>query len=431
MPEARWSNWSGSVRFRPAAVERPGTLDAVRQAVRRAAAEGWTVRVAGRGHSFTPLVATDGVLLSLEDAPPVLSVDRERREADVPGGIRLRALGEALSAEGLAMENLGDIDAQALAGALATGTHGTGRGLGTLSTQVAGLTLVTADGEVLECSAEREPDVFRAAGVSLGALGVLWRVRLRVVPAYRLRYVRRGMDLEDCLSRLPELAASRHFELYWFPHTGRVDTKAMDVTEEPPSRDGLARFLGDVVLENGAFWLLSEACRLFPRLTAPTSRLAARLVSEGTRVGPSHRVFATPRLVRFQEMEYAVPAERGPDCLREIRRHVAERRLRVHFPVEYRFVKGDDLWLSPAHGRDSVYVAVHQYRGMPHEDYFAGVEAIFRNHGGRPHWGKMHTRTAADLAPLYPRWEAFRDVRRRLDPRGVFLSPYLRTVLGA
>lgn len=426
-----WSNWSGAVRCQPAALERPRTLGEVIAAVGRAAGSGRTLRVAGSGHSFTPLVATDGVLLSLEETSGALSLDGDAMVASVPGGMRLRALGAALFGQGVALANLGDIDAQTLAGALATGTHGTGLGLGTLSTQVTGLTLVSGGGEVVECDAEHETEVFQAARVSLGALGVTWQARVKVVPAYRLRYVRSGLDLEDCLARLPDLSAHRHFEFYWFPHTRRVDAKTMDVTDEAPSADGLGRWLNDVVLENGAFGLLCEACRLAPGLTAPVSRLCSHLVSEGTRVGPSHRIFATPRLVRFLEMEYAVPVESGADCLREIRRYVEEARVRVHFPVEFRLVKGDDVWLSPAYGRDSAYIAVHQYRGMAYAEYFSAVEAIFKNHGGRPHWGKLHTRTAADLAALYPMWERFHAVRRRIDPGGLFVNAHLRALFGA
>jgi len=400
------------------------------EVVQKAAAEGRNIRVVGSGHSFTPLAVTDGVMLSLERATGIVSLNPERHEATVLGGTRLKALGKTLFAEGLAMENLGDIDAQSLAGAVSTGTHGTGGSLGTLSTQLTSLTLVTATGEVVHCSADREPDLFRAARVSLGALGVLWRMQLRLLPAYLLRYTRTSMNLEESLGRLPELMAHRHFELYWFPHTERVDVKVMDPTEEPVSNE-LGRFVNDLLFENGAFWLLSEACRLVPPLCAPASRLCARLVAQGTRVGQSHRIFATPRLVRFNETEYAVPSEQGADCLREIRQYVVGKGVRVHFPVELRFARGDDIWLSPAYCRDTAYIAVHQYRGMPHEEYFAGVEAIFKNHDGRPHWGKLHTRTAADLAALYPMWESFQDVRRRLDPRGIFLNDYLRTLFGA
>jgi len=427
---SEWSNWSGSVRCRPSAVVRPSARAEVAAAVRRAASEGQGIRAAGSGHSFTPLVATSGVLLSLENVSGVEGIGPDGAEATVLAGTRLKALGEELFARGLAMENLGDIDAQTLAGALSTGTHGTGRGLGNLSTQTVALTLVTAGGEIIDCSSRLEADLFQAARVSLGALGILWSARLSLVPAFRLRYVRKSMDLEECLESLAELGGHRHFELYWFPYTARVDTKVMDATDAPPTAGGFGRFLNDVILENGAFWGLSEACRIAPRLTAPVSRLSARLVSEGTRVGPSHRIFATPRLVRFQEMEYAVPAEHGADCLREIRRYVDDKKVPVHFPVEFRFVKGDDIWLSPAYGRDSAYIAVHQYRGMPYQEYFDGVEAIFRNHGGRPHWGKLHTRTATELAPLYPMWDRFHDVRRRVDPRGLFLNEYLRALFG-
>jgi FAD-linked oxidoreductase len=427
-----WTNWSGSVRCRPASIARPRTLDELRRIVTAAAADGATagLRVAGSGHSFTPLAATEGTLVSLEHAAGVVSTDKEARVADVLAGTTLRRLGPELAAAGLAMENLGDIDAQALAGALATGTHGTGAGLGSLSTQIAGLRLVLADGDVLDLSPVGDADLFKAAQVSLGALGVVWQVRLRLVPVFRLRYVRRNMDLEDCLARLPELREHRHFELYWFPFTARAATKTMDETTEPSTAGGFGRWFDDIVLENGAFGLLSEACRLVPSLCAPVSRLSAAVVSEGSRIGASYRVFATPRHVRFQEMEYAVAADRGPDCLREIRRFVDEKKPAVHFPVEFRLVKADDIWLSPAFGRDSVYIAVHMYRGMPYRAYFDGVEAIFRNHGGRPHWGKMHTRTAAELEALYPEWGRFHEVRRRLDPRGVFLNPYLRGLFG-
>jgi FAD-linked oxidoreductase len=425
-----WTNWSGTVSCRPTEFRRPASLEDLRAALADAAARGATVRVVGSGHSFTPLVATDGVLLSLERATGLSGLDAQARTAEVLGGTRLRDLGPLLAARGLAMENLGDIDVQALAGALSTGTHGTGVAFGSLSTQVEGLTLVTANGEVVECGTSRNAEIFKAALVSLGSLGVIWQARLRLVPAYRLRYARKSLDFEECLSRLPELLRHRHFELYWFPHTARVDTKALDQTEEQPTHAGFGRWFNDVVLENGAFGLLSEACRLQPSLSAPVSRLCAALVSEATRTGDSHRVFVTPRLVRFHEMEYAVPAEQGPDCLREIRRFVADEKIAVHFPVELRFVRGDDLWLSPAFGRDSAYIAVHMYRGMPYEAYFAGVEAIFRNHRGRPHWGKLHTRTAAELASLYPEWDRFQAVRQRLDSQGRFLSPYLRSLFG-
>lgn len=429
----RFSNWSGGVEARPAERVEPATLDELRQVVRRSAAAGRTVRVVGAGHSFTPLVATDGTLVSLDRLAGVESADRGALEAVVWAGTRLRDLGEPLAAAGMGLVNQGDIDAQSIAGAIGTGTHGTGITLGSLSTQAVGLTLVTADGELVECSAEREPDVFAAARLSLGALGVVAKVRLRLRPAYTLHEVKRNRDLEECLRDIEALRRDhRHFEFWWFPHTGRVAAKWLDETDAAPYGPGpVKRFLVDLVLENGAFWLLSEACRVAPALCRPVSRLSARLVSEGERVGRSDRIFASPRLVRFNEMEYAVPIEHGPAVIRAIREHVEKQRVAVHFPVEYRHVAKDDVWLSPFHGRDSAVVAVHMYKGMPYERFFAGCEAIFRSHDGRPHWGKLHTLAAADLAPLYPMWDRFQAVRRRLDPKGVFRSPYLERLLGA
>ncbi len=429
---ARFRNWSGLVSCRPAERRSPASLDELRAAVRTAAAAGRTIRVVGAGHSFSPLVATEGTLLSLDRLAGIESVDAQACEAVVWAGTRLRALGGPLAAHGLGLVIQGDIDAQSLAGAIATGTHGSGLTLGSISTQAAGLTLVTAEGDVVDCTAESDPELFVAARLSLGALGVVAKVRLKLRPAYRLHEHKVNMELEACLAELDERRrAHRHFEFFWFPHTDRVATKAMDISDAPEQRSSLVkRVLVDLLLENGAFWLLSEACRVAPPLCRPVSRLAARLVSEGERVDRSDRVFASPRLVRFNEMEYAMPLEQGPDCLREIKAFVERGRIAVHFPMEYRHVAGDDVWLSPFYGRDSAVISVHMYRGMPWEAFFAGAEAIFRNHGGRPHWGKCHTLAAAQLSRLYPMWERFLEIRRRLDPRGVFSNDYSRALFG-
>jgi FAD-linked oxidoreductase len=425
----RFRNWSGLVECTPANWLHARDLGAVVRAVRGAGSG--PLRVAGSGHSFSDLVKTDGTLLQLDPAAAVLDVDPVAREASVWAGATLRQLGPALAAHGLAMENLGDIDAQSLAGAIATGTHGTGITLGNLSSQVVGLTLVSAEGDVIECSETREREVFKAAQVSLGALGVIAQVRLRLLPAYSLHEVKATAGLADTLSRLSELrAANRHFEFFWFPHTDTVQLKRLNPTDRPERGLGPAAFLNVIVLENAAFGLLSAACRVWPALSAPVSRLCARLASGGERVGPSHRIFATPRLVRFQEMEYALPLERGADALGEIRDWYRERRFRNHFPVEFRCVRGDDIPLSPAHGRDSAYIAVHVYRGMEFQRYFDAMEAILRGHGGRPHWGKLHQLSARDLAPLYPQWQDFQQVRKRLDPRGLLSTPYLARILG-
>lgn len=426
-----WRNWSGSVVAHPREVHHPASLEALQEVVRGASARGLGLRVVGSGHSFSPVAATDEVMVSLSRLGGLVQVDRAACEATVWAGTPLHVLGRLLAAEGLAMENLGDIDRQSLGGALSTGTHGTGLTFGNLSTQVRGLTLVTATGELLECSQAQRPELLQAARVSLGSLGVIARVQLRLVPAFRLACTRTAQPLEACLESLLETArAHRHFEFFWFPHTERVSVKTLDATQEPARGHGLGHRAKDLLLENAAFGLLSEAVRRRPALAAGASRLCARLAAEDRSVGASHRVYATPRHVRFQELEYALPLEAGAAALRELSALVVRERLPVHFPVEFRIVRGDDAWLSPMHGRDSAVLSVHQYRDMPREAYFREAEALLRAHGGRPHWGKQHSLDAGALAPLYPRWEDFGRLRRQLDPQGTFLSPYLRRVLG-
>jgi FAD-linked oxidoreductase len=424
----RFRNWSGLVDCRPARVEEPADLAAVARAVRENVSAGRRLRVAGGRHSFTELAATGETLLTL---------DRFRGAEEpveggvwVRGGTRLGELNAALARRGLALENLGDIDRQTVAGAVSTGTHGTGAALGSLSTQVTAVTLVTAAGEVLECSEQEQPEVFRAAQVSLGALGVLARLRLRVVPSFRLSLVRRRLPLEECLAGLAlHRAEHRHFEFFWFPYTDTVQSKALDPT--PDSESGrLARWADEWLAENLGFGLLCRACRLWPGLCRGACRLAARVQSEGRQVHASPRAFCTRRIVRFQEMEYGLPQDRVADVFREVGEWIERHRPAVCFPLECRFVQGDAIPLSPAYGRDSAFVAVHAYQGMEFRAYFEGIEAIFRNHAGRPHWGKLHNLGAPELRGLYPRWDDFQAVRARLDPRRAFGSPYLERLLG-
>lgn len=431
MRQKEWSNWSGSVRFRPKRILYPASVEEVAGIIRQAADERRKIRVVGSGHSFTPLVPTDDILLSLDRLRGLEEVDIERRLVTVRAGTKLKELGELLHEHGLAQENLGDINAQSIAGAISTGTHGTGMDFGILSTQVAALTLVNAGGEVIECFPDRNPELFKAAQVSLGALGVIVRVTLRVLPRYRLHYRSRRMPLMECLNQLDRYRREhRHFEFYWFPHTDRVQVKLMDETDQAASTGGLWSRFSKLFLENGAFWLLSETARLFPRLCPSISRLSAWGVPTVEEVGDSHRVFATLRLVRFNEMEYALPAEKLPEVVLEMRETIRRLRIAVHFPIECRYVKGDDIWLSPAYGRDTAFVAVHMYRGMPHEAYFSAMEAIFRRHGGRPHWGKMHSLEARELSRLYPRWNDFCRIRDEQDPEGRFLNSHLSSLLG-
>ena len=426
-----WKNWSGYVECPRTPVATPGSGAQLAQVLADATRDGKPVRMVGAGHSFSPLVASDGVIVSLDKLQGVIDVDAQTRVARVHAGTRLYALGAALAQRGLAMENLGDINVQSIAGATSTGTHGTGLSFGNLATQIAALKFVTADGNEVVASPIENPQLFDGGRIGLGSLGVLTEVSLRLVPAFRLRLERGKMDLEDCLAQADALvAANRSFEFYWLPHTESVLTKKWNITEAPVDRMGFGRWVSDVLLENTAFGLLCDLGKAVPAMCPSLSRLCASMLSHSEQVDAGWSMLSTVRSVRFNEMEWAVPAAAGADALREIKALISRRSFPLMFPLEYRWVRGDDIWLSPNFGRDSVHISVHQYRGMPFEGYFEAVQAICLNHGGRPHWGKVHSLRAPQLSSLYPRWEDFLALREKMDPSGRFLTPYLRGLFG-
>ncbi|MEU5527738.1 D-arabinono-1,4-lactone oxidase [Micromonospora chersina] len=430
---AAWSNWAGNQRSTAALTVRPRTVEEVVEAVRHAAGTGRTIRAVGSGHSFTATAVADGHRLDLADLDTGVTVDPARRLVTVPAGMTLHTLNDLLARHGLALPNLGDIDAQTIAGALSTGTHGTGAKLGCLSTFVTALTLVTGTGEVLRCSADEHRDVFAAARVGLGAVGVLVEVTLRCVDAFVLRAHERPAALAAVLDDLPGLVEQHdHAEFYWFPYTDRVQVKTND--RVPADDRPLPRWRGwldDEFLSNIVF---AGACRLgraVPALAPGISAVSARALTERTYTGRSDQVFCTPRRVRFVEMEYALPRAALPTALAELRRIVDRLPFKVLFPVEVRFTAADDIWLSHGYGRDSAYIAIHQYVGMPYEPYFRAFEEVATGLDGRPHWGKLHWRTADSLATAYPKFADFQTVRKRLDPDNRFTNPYLTQVLGA
>jgi FAD-linked oxidoreductase len=422
-----WTNWAGDQQCEPAALERPAAVGEVVGAVERAVAAGRCVRVAGSGHSFTGAVLTDGALLSLDRMGALLDADPGTGLVRVEAGITLHALNQALAEHGLAMPNLGDIDEQSIAGAIYTATHGTGVTLRNLSAQVRALRLVTASGEVREIDGGED---LLAARVAIGALGIVTEVTLQTVPAFTLRGVDAPVSLAEVLDGLDErVAGHRHFEFFVFPHADSALTRTNDVVDEPPRpRSKLRAYVDDVLLGNVAFQLACAIGRTFPRAISSLNRLVTRFSGATTRVDRSDRIFASPRKVRFTEMEYALPRPVAADAERAIK--ATAERYAVNFPIEVRFVAPDDALLSPAHERETVYVAVHMFKGMEWEPYFRAVEAIADEHGGRPHWGKRHFQTGATLAARYPAWERFAAVRERMDPGGVFSNAYTDRVLG-
>jgi L-gulono-1,4-lactone dehydrogenase len=385
------------------------------------------VKVAGSGHSFTDIACTDGVMIDLSRMRRVLSVDGN--DVTVEAGITLHDLGEELRARGLAMENQGDVDPQTLAGAISTATHGTGGGFGNLSSQVVGVRLVDGTGELRDIT---DGDELRAARVSLGALGAIAAVTLRCVPAFTIHRIDEPRPLDDVLPRLEELVDSHdHWEAFVMPYTRKALALSSERTDRRPEPPGqVAAFLHDVVLENAVLGLFCRTGRAFPGLIPLLNRGLAALMGRAEHLDASNRVYANKRLVRFTEMEYALPRERAAEALERVLALIERRRLPIGFPIELRVVRPDDALLSSAYERPTAYIAVHQYVGMEFETYFRAVEAIMDEYEGRPHWGKRHYQSAATLRPRYPAWDRFADIRGRLDPERRFENDYLRRVLG-
>lgn len=417
---------------RPARMVAPSSTAALVRTVRRAAELGLTVKAAGTGHSFTPVAATDGVLVLPHRLSGVRAVDRTAGTVTVGAGTPLWRLNRELAARGLTLTNMGDIMAQTAAGAISTGTHGTGRDSGSLAALVTGLELVLADGTPLRCSASEHPEVFRAARVGLGVLGVVSEVTFAVEPLFLLRAREEGMPLERVLAEFDQLTAeNEHFECYWFPHTDRCLTKRNNRTSGPAAPlSRWRRWWDDEALSNGVFAAACALGRVVPATVPVTAWLASRALAAREYVDLPYRVFTSPRRVRFLEMEYALPVEAAVPALRALRRAVERSGLRVGFPVEVRTTPGDDIPLSPATGRRSVHISVHVYRGTPYQSYFTLAEQIMTAHDGRPHWGKLHSRDADQLAAVYPRFGEFTALRNRLDPRRLFGNDYTRRVLG-
>ncbi len=427
-----WRNWTGDECCRPRVIVHPRSTEEIAEAVLRAGRDGLRVRVAGAGHSFSDIALTDGLLIVLDRFQHVLDVDRESGLVRVQGGITIAQLNAHLARHGLAMENLGDIDAQSIAGAISTATHGTGARLRNIPSQVAELTLVLADGSTLVCSPERDPELMRAARVGLGALGVVAEVTLRCVSAFTLCGIDAQAPLQETVERFNELAlANDHFEFYVFPHCDTALTRTNNRTEQPARPRGrVAEYANDVLLTNRTFEMFCRIGRRLPERIPEINRIVTRLAGSSKRIDRSDRIFSSPRLVRFTEMEYALPREHTTDAVLRVLEIVKQRGFAVPFPIEVRTVAGDDALLSTATGRESGYVAVHMYHGMQWRAYFEAVEEIMSDLGGRPHWGKRHFQTAANLRERYPEWNRFQAIRARLDPEGRFANAWTDRVLG-
>ncbi|PRA82850.1 D-arabinono-1,4-lactone oxidase [Microbacterium sp. MYb66] len=430
-----WQNWGRSASVRPVRVERPRSPEGVQRAVIAAVKQGLSVKAVGAGHSFTGIAVAPGVLLELDDLQGLVSADAATGRVTLLAGTRLHRIPGLLAPFGLAMENLGDIDRQSISGAISTGTHGTGAGFGGLATQVVGVTMVTAAGDFLRIDDEHESDLLPAVALGLGALGIIVEVTLQCVPAFVMHAIDEPVPLGDVLATLDErVAASDHFEFYWFPHTDVALTKRQTRLPESTVRKPLpavGRWIDETLLSNGVYRVVCAAGQAVPAITPSFSRLAVKLTGDREYTELSHRVLIQSRTVRFREMEYAIPAENVVAAFEAVRALIDRRGWRIEFPIEVRFAAADDRWLSTAHGRASAYIAVHRYWRADPTEYFEAVEQIMHEFGGRPHWGKLHTLTAETLRERYPRFDDFVALRDRLDPERRFGNRYLERVLGA
>ncbi|MDO5503766.1 MAG: D-arabinono-1,4-lactone oxidase [Actinomycetia bacterium] len=432
--EPRWQNWGRNVTGTPTTTYAPRSTEEIAAVIARAAEHGEHVRPVGSGHSFTAIAAPRTTHLRLDHLSGILWADRDAHTVRVAAGTPLHELSPALERVGLAMINLGDIDRQTISGAVSTGTHGTGAALTGLAGAVRGLTLVTGDGSVRQIHRDQDPDLVRLLAVGLGAYGIVTELELDVRPAYRLRAVEQPEPLAAVLEDAEAIAeAHRHFEFYWFPHTERVLTKRNEIAEEGQGRPLSAwrERLDDHLLSNVAFEQLNRLVARRPSLAPRINQVSARALSRREFTDSSYRVFCTRRDVRFVESEYAIPRNALAPVLRELHAWIERSGEQIAFPVEVRFAAADEVALSTAYGRESAYVAVHQYYRRDASRYFAAFEAIVAEHDGRPHWGKMHSLEAGRLGELYPRFAEVVALREELDPARVFSNDYLDRVLGA
>jgi len=423
-------NWSKKISWQPRQLLQPSSEEEIQSIIKLALDKKRNVRVVGSAHSFNPLWVTNEIFINLDNYQGLVSVNKTAMQATIKAGTKLYTLGDLLYENGLAMENLGDIDKQSIGGTIGTGTHGTGLNFGTISTQVKAIRFVNGVGEVITCSEIKNTELFKAAQISLGALGIITEITLQCVPTYRLQLVNKKEPLKDVISTFKErITNNRNFEFYYFPKSETAWTKTSNIVEDVPDKVNVFNYLTEYVLENYVYKVMCEAARLIPKLSDGISRFSANAVSNVTKTYHSHKVYATARLVRFNEMEYNVPIEHFEAVCEEVQHIINTNKFNVMFPLEHRVVKADDAYLSPAYKRDAVYIACHVYNKKDYVPYFKALEKIFLKYDGRPHWAKIHTLTAKEFQRKYEMFDVFNEHRKEQDPNNLFLNDYLRRIL--
>lgn len=421
----KWKNWGGNVQFKPENKYYPETEEEIVNLVKEAIINKKTIRVAGSGHSFTQVVETE-MLLSLDKFQGIVSVDGN--QVTVKSGTKLKLLGRLLHEQNLAMENLGDIDVQSIAGAISTGTHGTGYKLRTIATQISKIKFVNGKGEIITVTEQDNYDLFKSAQISLGMIGILLEITINALPSYVLAYRADKTTFDKIFGQLEDFKNNnRNFEFYWFPYSKYVQTKVSNISEPSEIKEKrVSRYFNDLIFENYIFQVTCTISKYLSFTAKYFSKLAGATISPIEKTNYSYKIYTTPRKVRFVEMEYSVPEDKCEEVLNRISEFIQKEKIRVNFPVEVRFVKSDDIFLSPAYESNRCYIAVHMYKGMKYQKYFEGAEKIFLEYNGRPHWGKKHFLTNDLVVQKYPKVPVFLEQRQNMDPEGIFLNDFLK-----
>ena len=425
-----FSNWSGSVVFHPKEILYPTTEQEIIDIVHRALNNKKKIRIVGSAHSFTRLVETDNTLLSLDNYNGIIHVDKDKKLITVKAGTKIKAFGEMAFGYGFAQENLGDIDAQSLAGSISTGTHGTGLNFGNISSQLYAIKFINGKGETVYCSEDENKELLKAAQVSLGSLGIITELTFKVQEAYKLSFVSKNENIQDVFAQLDKHnIENRNFEFYWFPYTDVAQTKYSNISQEEAVENKLGLWY-DNLMENHLFNAISYPTRYIPSLSKYVAKISGALAGTSSKVNWSHRVYALPRTVLFNEMEYCVPIESFSAVKKELIRVFNQKKFHVHVPTENRFVKADDIMISASYKLTSAYISFHVYKGKAYQEYFKTMEEICSHYEGRPHWGKMHNKEAKDFANMYERWNDFLEIRKVHDPENIFVSEYTKKLFG-
>ena len=403
MTNPTWTNWVGNQSFAPKAIVAADSEAEVQRQVLAAVEAGHGVSTAGAGHSFTPIVETDGVLLDLSRLSGITSIDNDTFSVTAGPRTTIAEFGEPLWEHGLSLSNQGDIDAQAIAGAIATATHGSGRRFPNFSAVLEGARIVDGTGTAIEVSRDQNADLLPAIQTSIGVLGIMTEVTIKVVPAYNLHARTDIMKLDEVMERFDsDVEEFRHFGLFWMP----TDQSARLYNLEGAGAD-------DCVVKRYREFGVDDA----PPELGPHERF-----------GPAYQIYPMVYDPNFHEVEYFLPLEHAREILDEMRRLMMRWLPLSVYPLEIRVVAQDEAWMSPNYQRDNLVVSISGEPGTEYWPYLRACDSLFAEYRGRPHWGKLHFMTADRVARLFPRYRDFVEARRRLDPTGVFLNAHTRAL---